>query len=115
MGRGQNRVENRVGVVRTSLIDLASFSPIAVGECSLFFAPPPPPVGEMVLATSGKTQDKELPLGAPLFLVLPGNHPCIDLRLANCIHFIAKCTLYTYLTPVYVQKHVPGTISAANG
>ena len=40
MCRGRHRVENRVGVVRTSLINVASLSPIAVGACPLFFVPP---------------------------------------------------------------------------
>ena len=34
---GRHRVENRVGVVRTSLVDVASLSPNTVGACPLFY------------------------------------------------------------------------------
>ena len=36
MCSGRHRVEDRVGVVRTSLVDVTSLSPIAVGACFLF-------------------------------------------------------------------------------
>ena len=42
-----------------------------------FFAPPPPIEGEMVLATSKKTKDMELPLGF-FFEHVKGNHDTIS-------------------------------------